>query len=144
MRSFDALLRTKPTQGTSKRRHWHKRSGALDVKLTGSSEPFGLDSPTVRRWLATGRLVLRDARKDKNSPLRDCAFAAYLARRPKGPTYTSKGGRVHAGAYGFIAFDAETLTSWDPKTKVPKPFLMLGDQIIGGIKPESEAMAEQP
>jgi hypothetical protein len=142
--SFDAMLRVRARIGASVWRRWDMCDGVLDVKMTGAAEPFGLNSPSMRRWLATGRLVMRAARKVKDSPVGKCAFVAWLIRRPRGPSFRSKGGREHAGSYAFLAFDAETLSSWDPKTSAPKPFLMLGDQIINGAKPESESVFAQP
>jgi hypothetical protein len=129
--SFDALVRIHASLGATKWRSWHKRKGALDAKLTGSSEPFGLNSPTVRRWLATGRIVLKAARKAKKTAERLCIRCIPRSSPTRSSLLVEE--RPHPRwVVCFMAFDVETLTSWDPKEPSPKPVLMLGDQIVGG------------
>ena len=136
--SFDALMRIHAGMGQTAWKRWDQREGVLDVKLTGASEEFGLNSTTVRRWLATARLVMKAARKDKTRRVKDASFVAYLVRRPRGPTFKSTGGRVHSGSYAFLAYDVEALVGWDAKRAAPKPFLALGDQVVTGDRPEYE------
>ena len=93
--SFDAVIRVRSAIERGPWHRWDTSYGAVDVKMTGASEPFGLNSPTMRRWLSTGRLVLKAARKEKGLLVGQCRFVAWLIRRPRGPTFSSKGGRIH-------------------------------------------------
>ena len=142
--SFDFVVRMRSglTRGTWSR--WDGKHGAIDIKITGASEAYGLNSPSMRRFLIHGRLVLQAARKIKNNPIGACSFAGYLIRRPPGPVFKSRGGRVHAGSYGFAAYDVEALLTWNPETNVaPKPFLVLGSQLIAGACEETAALPAQ-
>ena len=107
--SFDAIIRIRAAiEEANAWRRWNMCDGAVDIKMTGAAEPFGLNSPSMRRWLATGRLVMKAARKIKDNPVGQCSFVAWLIRRPRGPTFSSRGGKVHGGAYAFLAFDASS------------------------------------
>ena len=91
-----------------------------------------------------GRLVLKVARKIRNNPVGACSFVAYLIRRPAGPLFKSRGGRVHVGAYGFAAYDVDVLINWDPLAVAdPKQFWVLGDQLISGTCEETAALPAQ-
>lgn len=131
--SFDLVVKIRSGIGVGTWRRWNNKEGAIDIKVTGASEAFGLNSPTMRRWLATGRLVMKAARKSPGCRLKDCSFVAYLVRRPRGPIFTGRG-RVHLGAYAFVAYDVNTLIAWDPfkDQSAPKAFLSVGDLIISG------------
>lgn len=142
--SFDLVVRIRSGLSKGPWRSWDGKDGVIDLKVTGASEPFGLNSTSMRRWLMHGRLVLQAARKDKHSPVGACSFAAYLIRRPEGALFKSRGGKYHGGAYGFAAYDVQALISWSPDTSAaPKPFLVLGNQLIAGKSEETAALASQ-
>ena len=142
--SFDLVVRIRSGLSKGPWRSWNGRDGAIDLKVTGASAPFGLNSSSMRRYLMHGRLVLMAARKIKGSPIGACSFAAYLIRRPAGPLLSSRGGKCHAGDYGFAAYDVQSLIDWNPATSVaPKPFLVLGNQLMAGTCQETGALALQ-
>lgn len=142
--SFDIIVRIRSGLCKGLWRSWNGKDGAIDIKVTGASEPFGLNSTSMQRWLTHGRLVLQAARKDKHSPVGACSFAAYLIRRPEGPLFNSRGGKYHGGDYGFAAYDVQALTSWNPASSAaPKPFLVLGNLLKAGMSEETAALASQ-
>ena len=47
-------------------KRYHGQESVIDVKLSGSSEPFGLNSVTMRRHLIKRRSVLLAAQKSKS------------------------------------------------------------------------------
>ena len=135
--SFDTLLRIRASRTSSPWHKYHRRTGVVDFKLSGTSDSFGLNSMRMRRHLSKGRLVLRGARKDKNSCVGSVSFVAYLIRRPKGPVYSGRG-RVHPGDWAFIAYAADTLANWDPDSNsTPRPFMHLGTLVVGGRAEET-------
>ena len=48
--SFDLMVKIYALRNAERKRH-HGQEGVIDVKLSGSSEPFGLNSVTMRRHL---------------------------------------------------------------------------------------------
>ena len=114
--SFDLVVRIRSGLSKGPWRRWNGKDGAIDLKVTGASAHFGLNSSSMRRYLMHGRLVLMAARKIKGSPIGACSFAAYLIRRPAGPLLSSRGGKCHAGDYGLAAYDVQSLIDWNPAT----------------------------
>ena len=137
--SFDLMVRIHAKQNADWKKY-HGCTGVIDVKLSGASESFGLNSITMRRYIIKGRAVLLAAKKDKNSLVRKCAFAAYLIRRPPGQTFRGRG-RVHKGAWALVVYDAEKLMAWAPESStVPRPHLFWGDLLEEGSSAEPEAL----
>ena len=138
--SFDVLLRIRASRRASPWHKYHREAGVVDFKLSGTSDNFGLNSARMRRHLAKGRLVLKAARKQRDSYLRSVAFAAYLIWRPPGPVYSGRG-RVHPGAWALVAYSVDSLIGWDPaSTSTPRPFLHLGTLVVGGNAEESDGL----
>lgn len=138
--SFDVLLRIRASRRASPWHKYHRETGVVDFKLSGTSENFGLNSARMKRHLSKGRLVLKAARKQRDSSLRSVSFAAYLIWRPPGPVYSGRG-RVHPGAWAFVAYSVDALVGWDPASRsTPRPFLHLGDLVVGGNAEESDGL----
>ena len=96
--SFDLLIKIHATKNVEWKKY-HGQEGVVDVKLFGSSQPFGLSSTTMRRHLLKGREVLKAAKKDRCRVGR-CAFVAYVLRRPPGPVITRRG-KFHKGGWAL-------------------------------------------
>ena len=138
--SFDFMLRIRASRCSSPWHKYHRHMGVVDFKLSGTSENIGLNSRFMRRHLTKGRLVLRAARKQKGSFVGPASFVAYLLRRPRGPVYSGRG-RVHPGAWSFLAYNADALSNWDPDSRsTPRPFMHLGTLVVSGIAEESESL----
>ena len=120
--SFDVLLRIRASRRASPWHKFRREIGVVDFKLSGTSYNFGLRSARMRRHLTKGRLMLKAARTQRDCCLRSVAFATYLIWRPPGPVYSGRG-RVHPGAWAFVAYSADALVDWDPgSTSTPRPF----------------------
>ena len=105
--------------------------GLVDVKLTGTSCAFGLNSNRMRMHLVKGRAVLLAARKARgcDERLRQAAFVAYPVYRPKGKTFKGRS-LAHPGGYGFVAYDSDVLCDWDPSsTAAPKTIFGPGQRV---------------
>ena len=63
--SFDLMVKIYALQNADWKRH-HGQEGVIDVKLSGFSEPFGLNSVAMRRHLIKGRSVLLAAKKNRS------------------------------------------------------------------------------
>ena len=136
--SFDLLIKLHATKNAEWKKY-HGQEGVVDVKLSGSSQPFGLSSTTMRRHLLKGREVLKAAKKDRCRVGR-CAFVAYLLRRPPGPVFTGRE-KFHKGGWAFVAYDAQKLMGWVPgASNCPRPFLFCSDLLVEGSQLEPEAV----
>ena len=123
--SFDMLLRIFQTR-SGVWRQYHEKEIALDVKVTGYDAILGLNGPTMRAYIEHGRCVLIAARSAKTR-LGDCSAIAYLVRRP--PGFSAAGAPVRAG-FGFVAFDSDTLASWDPSSQRAPPHITLAGNLL--------------
>ncbi len=138
--SFDLLFRVHARSGV-----WHAFDGAevaFDVKLTGASQPIGVNSPTILGVIQHGRAVLEAARKQSGCRVGACRVVAYLFRRPPGTTLQ---GRSHSGAWALLAFDVQVLLAWDPRSSTaPRRLATLGTHVVGGSRVEPEALPRAP
>ena len=120
--SFDLLVRVAGAVGSAWAPH-HRRLMAVDVKLSGSSEPLSLSCPTMKTYLEHGQRVLKHARKAK-ATVAQCNLVSYLFLRPSGPKFN---GGVHPGAWGFVAYDVDRFLAWDIRsTRKLAPVVTLG------------------
>ena len=135
--SFDILVRIHAQRNAAWKKY-HNQEGVIDVKLSGSSQPFGLSSATMLRHLIKGRAVLKAAKQNKSRVGR-CAFVAYLLRRPPGPTFKGRGN--HQGGWALVGYDAKVWMDWDPSaSKGPRPFLVWGELLVAGSHDEPEGL----
>ena len=91
----------------------------IDVKITGSSRPLGVNSPTVLGYLQHGQSVIREAQRSPDCRVGKATVVAYLIRRPP---YRKYGGGWHGGAWAFLAFEVDRLLDW----------LLIGSYPAGG------------
>ena len=125
--SFDLVLRVR-AERSSTWRVYNDSEMAVDVKLLGVASALGVKSPTLMEMFRRGKAVLSAARACDGHRLAGCRVAAYLLRRPPGPTFH---GVACPGRWGFVAVDVEVLLAWnETSAAAPQRFLTLGTSLV--------------
>ena len=100
----------------------------MDVKLLGVALALGVKSPTLMEMFRRGKAVLSAARACDGHRLAGCRVAAYLLRRPPGPTFNGVG---CSGRWALVAVDVDVLLAWnDTSGAAPRRFLTLGTSLV--------------
>ena len=135
--SFDALFRVFSSRAGNLWTPYHLDECAVDVKITGSSVPLGLNGLTMRTYLAHGARVLSAAVREKTR-LGRCRLVAYLLVRPAGE---SRDGKFRAAADGFVVFDATTFLQWKSNSPhPPTPLVRSGQLLVDGSGPSEVSL----
>ena len=139
--SFDLLARISALR-TNVWKKYHGEEMVIDVKITGSSRPLGVNCPTVLGFLQQGQAVMREAQRSPDCRVSKAAVVAYLIRRPP---YGKYGGGSHARAWAFLAFDVDQLLGWNAANNMaPQRIVTWGTHVIGGSQDDSDALPSPP
>ena len=139
--SFDLLTRIRALR-TNTWKKYHGQEMVIDVKITGSSRPLGVNSPTVLGYLQHGQSVIREAQRSPDCRVGKATVVAYLIRRPP---YRKYGGGWHGGAWAFLAFEVDRLLDWNPENnRAPQRIVTWGAHVIEGNQDDPDALPRPP